>query len=319
MLLEILRQIHRVEDDRCIKVGEEDNQEGISHVIRAGARLKRVRHSLERRLVAECCYRSWHDDDRLREDYGHHARRIQADGNVCLGPFADSTAAHDLSWNLDRDSPSSHRQSDHTGDHADHDATQDHKLREADHALPDEVEGAENAGPHAFNYREEDEQAHPVSNTALGDLLSQPHHEHRSGGESENGDEPETPTRTRYSPRQRFGEDGKPVRLTEGETHSHVTGPLSDFLPALFFLLELFDVGEYGASQLEHDRRRDVWHDPQSQYRRPREPAPDEHIVDAEEGLRPLVPHEVRHDLDVDSRRGNVSTQPVDDQNQEGE
>ena len=98
------------------------------------------------------------------------------------------------------------------------------------------------------------------------------------------------------------------------EQHRAVAGVLRDLLPALFALLvQLLEVRDDRAEQLQDDRGGDVRHDPQGEDRRLGEGPAHEQVVQAEErARRPAAANARGQGGHVDARRGQVLAQPVD-------
>ena len=73
------------------------------------------------------------------------------------------------------------------------------------------------ARPDALDDREEDQQRRAVADAALGDLLAQPHHEHRARREEEHHLQAEPHARMRHRAGQRLREQRVPLRLQHGD------------------------------------------------------------------------------------------------------
>ncbi len=97
----------------------------------------------------------------------------------------------------------------------------------------------------------EDEQRHAVADAALGDLLAEPHDEHRAGRERQDAHQPEAPARV-VDQRQPAGDlrlalepDGDAQRLHDGEHQRQVARVLRDLAPPeLAFLRDPLEVGQ---------------------------------------------------------------------------
>src|SRR5690606_22977062 len=156
---------------------------------------------------------------------------------------------------------------DHRQEHRHHDR-EPHRQAEFDgvapHLAEDEGELADDA--------HEDQERHAVSDTPLGDELTQPHDE---GGAGRHRDDDqrhltegvlahEVDPAREGSVVEQIGEGG---RLDQRQDHRHVPGPLGDDLPArLPFVLERLQLGYHHGEQLHDDRGGDVGHDPQGEH-----------------------------------------------------
>ena len=104
LLLQVLRQVHRVEDDRGVEVAEQ--QDHARAKVRSYGRSpgwKKLAMSVSTGFLVKLAMVPGHDDDRLGEDDRHHAGGDQPDRDERLLPFADPPAAHDLARDLDGD------------------------------------------------------------------------------------------------------------------------------------------------------------------------------------------------------------------------
>src|SRR2546427_66237 len=77
LLLQVLRQVHRVEDDRRVEVREENDQQGARDQVHRRGDREVFRQMLQGRVAAERRNRPGDDDERLGEDDGHHVRRVE--------------------------------------------------------------------------------------------------------------------------------------------------------------------------------------------------------------------------------------------------
>src|SRR6185369_10836086 len=103
----------------------------------------------------------------------------------------------------------------------------------------------------------EDQQRDTVADTALSDLLAQPHDEHRARGKSQNRAETESPTRRTDAV------DLQPVgnkrSLNRSEHNRQVARPLINLLTAHFTLfLQLLELRRDDGHELKNDGRGDV-------------------------------------------------------------
>src|SRR5947207_7936406 len=96
LLLQVLRQVHRVEDDGGVEVSEEYDQHRKREEIGDRGVIEVGRKVLEPLDVAELRQRAGDDDQGLREDDRHHARGVDAQRDEGLLPLADAAPAHDF-------------------------------------------------------------------------------------------------------------------------------------------------------------------------------------------------------------------------------
>ena len=322
--LEVLRQIHRIEDDRSVEIREVDDEKRVRQVIPRRPDLEDLAQVVQEPLDAGrsrpgvACERGQSardDDDGLREDDRHHAGRVHPQGDKGALSLPDPPSAHDLSRNLHGDPPRRHREGGYCRDDRDHDRDEGDEPEEADAARPEELECAEDAPRKALHDREEYQQGHAVPDPTLRDLLAQPHDEDGARRQHQNCGQPEAPAGRDHRTRLRLEEDGVAVGLHDAEEDGRVARPLRELAASLFalVLLELLDGREDRSKQLKQDARGDVRHDPEGQDRRALQPTPDEHVVDAEEGTLEL-PGELFQGAQVDARCRDVGAQPVDGQ-----
>ena len=164
-----------------------------------------------------------------------------------------------------------------------------------------------------------DDQRDAVADSALGDLLADPHHEHRARGDREHGDDAEAPARSvdhRAAARRLdvLERDRDHEALHHRQHHRAVARVLADLAPPrLAFLVQFVEVGPRDLEQVQDDRDRDVGHDAQREDRKPLQRAAREQIDPAEQRARSRV-EERGERLPVDSRRGHGYADAVHDQ-----
>jgi hypothetical protein len=109
----------------------------------------------------------------------------------------------------------------------------------------------------------EDQHRNSVADATLGDLLAEPHHEHRAGDQRYDRDEHHAETRGVEQPLCRHA-DRHAARLDRCQQQRAVTRVLRDLAsPRFTFLLELLELRHHRAHQLHDDRRRDIRHHPE--------------------------------------------------------
>src|SRR5690606_13822692 len=154
--------------------------------------------------------------------------------------------------------------------------------------------------------------------TALGDLLTQPHHEH--GARHEGGDSHEVEaevSRERYTLAGQT--NGHANGLHDGQHQGAVAGVLADLATASFtFLLQLLQLRTDSGHELHDDRRRDVRHDPQGKDAHALQRAAGKHVEQAKNG--PLIlAEELRLTVGIDPGNRDMRANSVDDDRQEQE
>ena len=179
------------------------------------------------------------------------------------------------------------------------------------------IEGGDRGARQVDDDAREDDERHPVADAALGDLLAEPHDEHRAGREREHTTEAEPPARV-VDQRQPAGNVGVPLepdrdaeRLHRCQQQREVARVLRDLAAAQLPLArEALEVGPHHRQQLQDDRRADVRHHPQREDRDPREAAAREHVVEAEHRVLGLLRQHGER-LRVHARRGDVVAHPI--------
>jgi len=249
--------------------------------------------------------------------------RIVCERQVGRLPTVHASANHPLRvLNRDASLPALDEHDD--PDHEDHHHEQEQRREQAELAAADAVEGVEQAARETDHDSGEDEQAHPVADAPLGDLLAEPHDEGRTRRERQHGHRLEgeagaVDDAERLVDRQvlQVGRDGG--RLDHGEEDRPVAGVLGDLAPTELALFgELLEVGPGHGQQLQDDRCRDVRHDPESENGDLREVDAREHVDEAEPVALVLL-EEIDQRLGVDARRRNVVPQAIDREDPQGE
>ena len=116
LLLQVFRQVHRVENDGRIEVAEEQDQHREREIVGQVAGLEEAGDVRQDRVLGEARDGARHDDDRLGEDDRHHAGGDQPDRDEGLLSLANPPAAHHLAGDLDGDAPRGDRHGHHGGD-----------------------------------------------------------------------------------------------------------------------------------------------------------------------------------------------------------
>ena len=206
-----------------------------------------------------------------------------------------------------------HDEGDDGDRHHQHD--QDQAGRER--ALPAELERAGDGRRKLCNDARHDDQRGAVADTALGDLLAEPHQEHCPAGERDDGGEPEEDAWVGDDVRCAFKPDGDAVGLECGQYHGQIARVLVDGLaPLLALLLESFERRRHRRHQLNDDRGRDIRHDVQRKDRHAVNAAAGEHVEHPQNtaglGIEDLIPG-----VRIDAGQRDVGAEPIDEQRAE--
>src|SRR5207249_4925236 len=161
-----------------------------------------------------------------------------------------------------------------------------------------------------------DDQRHAIADTAVGNLLAEPHDERRSGRQCEHRHEYETDARV-YNHALPLESNRDACRLHRAKHHREVTRVCGD-LPASEFAFfgKLLQVWPDDRQQLQNDRCRDIRHDPQRKDGEAPEITASEQIEKSEQCSRRLI-EEVRKCCRIDAWRRNVSTNTIDTKERE--
>src|SRR5437868_4673572 len=320
LFLQVLGDVDRVEDDRRVEVGEENDQNSLQQVIQPGSRCDLLRPLAGDRAAAELGDRTRHDDHRRRKDDWHHAGGVDAQRNEVLRGLPLATTGHSALRDLDHHPPRGNGDCDRPCDYPHHDEAEDDERERPDSLGLDEAEGAEDTRPEPLDDREENDQRRAVAETSLGNLFAQPHHEDRAGGQNSHHLQLESESRIDDCVLEGRRKQRESPTLHTGQNHRSVTGPLRHFLPAFLVLLHLLDRRDDRTRDLEEDARGDVRHDSQREDRRVRQSTADEQVVQPEKtALSASVGEEVGQRDYVYARRRDVRADSVDHKTEESE
>jgi len=150
-------------------------------------------------------------------------------------------------------------------------------------------------GRHPGHHVGEDQDRHALTDPALGDQLTQPHHERGAGGHGEHdqqhprhrevGDQVDVePAAGAEEPAATVVEDERQAgRLHDRQGDGEVPGRLGQFLLAGgTFLPPLLELRDHDHQQLDDDLGRDVGHDPEPEHREAGQRAPGEEAEEAQ-------------------------------------
>ena len=348
VLLEVIGDLHRAEHDGDPEVTETEDEDRVQRVVEAvvaGEEVGPVAEEGERREVGaqrvEQHGREAHDG--AGEDDRHDARVVDLEREVVGLRAVHLTSDHALRV-LDRDLADGLVDGDHGG--GDGDEEEDHARGllptmgigggGADLAAERHVdEGGERAGDVGED-ADGDQDGRAVADAALGDLLAEPEHDDRAGGEQADAETDEEGLALHdddgageitesegLADLLRIAEGAEEQRgLDDRDEDGEVAGVLGDLLAADFaFLLQAGDGRHDGRHQLHDDRGADVRHDAQREDRSLEERAAREHVVHRDHSAGRLVGHGVVviHDvLRIDTRQRDVRADTGDEQQRDG-
>jgi hypothetical protein len=191
-------------------------------------------------------------------------------------------------------------------EHQDAHRTGTHQLQQATHRTR-QIGG--NTGKNQDRYA--------VAQTTLGDLLAQPHQEHRSRRQRADRRHSEPHARGNHQAGRSFQRHRNAKRLEQGQTQGAVTRVLRDLATAGFaFFLELLEGRHHVGQQLHDDRRRDVRHDPQREDRETGQ-GTTRHQVGHAQNAAFLTLEELLQLGRVNPRHRNMRADPIHDQGEQ--
>lgn len=171
-----------------------------------------------------------------------------------------------------------------------------------------------------------DDQRNTIANSLIGNPFTQPHDKHGTCCKYDNAANPKEGSRSvgyRINKDNRFralaDQVGNVARSLHSSNHNgKVAGNLINFLPAAFaFFLQFLEIGDCNAQQLHYDRSRNVGHNAKGEDRGMSKSTAGKHIEQAEQAILGLVLQNGKL-LRIDSRKGHICTQPVDENNSQG-
>ena len=171
----------------------------------------------------------------------------------------------------------------HEVGHADHDGNHEDGDQDAHGPGANQFQQSADGVGQARSNTGKDDDRDAVAQSALGDLLTQPHQEHRACGQADHRGHAEPETGSDHQARCAFQRKRNAHRLEQRQAQRAVARVLGDLAPACFaFLLHLFQRGNDVGQQLHDDGRRNVGHDAQREHREARQRATREHVEQAQ-------------------------------------
>src|SRR5713226_1284685 len=313
VLAHVVRELGRIEDDADVEEREQNDQDDVNQVVKRLAEGDNLAEILDERVpgAEHQRRRGGKGQQRACKNRRNDAAGIDAQRQVRGLPAHHLAANHALGV-LHRDAPLSTFHEDDEGDDSDHQDDQEDQGQGGKWApgsgLRQFIEvhdGTRQADHNAYEYDER----HAIADSALADLLAQPHDEGRAGGQGQNGHEHEA--------RARMVDQG-PAADVRALQRRGDGGGLGNFAPAkLAFFLQLFEVWEHHGHQLEDDGRGDIRHDAERENRQAAQVAAAEQVEDSQNRTLPLLEKALQH-AGVDARRGDMHADAVHREQRQG-
>src|SRR5712671_136764 len=318
-LLEVVGGLAGVEHQRGVEEGETEDQRRVQHQVQWLAIIERRLDTLQHearlgvRTGGEKTGHGGREQQQARgEDRRDHARHVQLEGQVAALPGVHP-AAHLALGIVHGDAPLGALDVHAETGHAEHDRHQ----RDREHGLhlpvAHRLEGAAERPREPRHDAGEDDHGDAVADAALGDLLAQPHQEHRAGRHGNRGyQQPLRATGLHHvAVLQRHG---RAKGLEHREPDGAVARQLRGLAPARFAFLAVLHQGRHHHREhLDDDRGRDVGHHAHREYGQALQRAAAETVDDTEDAVG-LVGEIAQHGRLVDARHLDKSTNAVHDQ-----
>ena len=324
--LQVFRGLLRVEHQRGIEKAEKDDRRGVQADVDRLARRQRGRDIAQPAhtfgFAEPAHHRRRQQDDRRREDRRDHARHVNFERQVT--GLAGHHLATDLALGIvHRDAPLAALDEHHEPGHAHHGDEQEQREQRLERAAADEIERLGDRARQPGDDAGENDDRDTVADTALGNLLAEPHQKHGTGHKRDDGHEFEADTRRHHHRHAggglRFKRDGDTQSLERRQRHGAVARVLRDLAPPAFALfLQLLELRHRGRHQLHDDGGGDVRHDAEREHRETAERTAGEHVEQADDGALRALEQLGERDR-VDARDRDVGADAVDDERAEDE
>src|SRR5271165_2383473 len=327
ILPHVVRELRGIEHDAHVKECEQQNQrnvqKGVQRFAPAQVGLDAVNEGVP--VIHDQRDGGRKGQQRARKDRRNHPAGVHAQRQVRRLP-AHHAAAHHALGVLHRNAPLPAFDEDDEGYYRYHQCNQEDN-RDRGEWSPGPAGGffvqvhyrARQAHYNAYEYDE----GHAISDSALADLLAQPHDEGRASGQRQDGHDRKAQARVVNegvaAALLRLQSAGNGSALDDAEHDGQVAGVLRDFAAAEFaFFLQAFEVREHHGHQLQDDRGGDVRHDAQRKNSEAAEIAAAEEVENTENRAGRLAEELFQH-RGVDARRGNVRANAVHRQQRQRE
>ncbi|RMR53655.1 hypothetical protein ALP83_05648 [Pseudomonas syringae pv. actinidiae] len=318
-LLQVFRYVFRIEHQRRIEEAEENNpctkQQNIQRLTRSD-RLRDVLQPAQTfRLTKPGTQRSRKQQNAAREDGWNNASHVHFQRQVaclCSEDLAALLTLGVVNSNTTLTTLNKH----HETDDRYRQQTDSNQSEDVDITLTRRLERLPNCSRKTSDDTCEDQHRDTVADTALGNLLAQPHHEHRTCHEGSYGHKVETQVPRKRDALTRQA-NGHADSLNKSQDNSAIAGVLAYLATASFtFLLQLLQLRADGGHQLHDDRCRNVRHDPQCKDAHPFQRATGKHVEQAKNG--PLIlSKQFCESVRVNTWNRDVCAYSVDDNRQE--
>src|SRR6266404_4631401 len=326
VLAHVVRELGRVEDDADVEEREQDNQYDVHQVIERLAKRDDLAEILDERVFSakhQRC-RGGKRQQRAGKNRRNHTAGIDAQRQVRGLPAHYLAADHALGV-LHRDAPLAAFDEDDEGHDGHHEGDQGNQHQRGKWTpgsgfcqFVQVQDGARQPDNNAYKY----DKRHAISDSALADLLAQPHDEGRTGGQGQNGHQHETETRmvnqglaADVLALQRSGDGGG---LDDAQQDRQIARVLRNFTAAEFaFFLQLLEIREHHGHQLQDDGRGDIRHDAERENGQTAQVAAAEHIEDAQDRTLPLLEKGFQH-TGIDARRRDMRSDAIHREQRQG-
>ena len=321
-LLQVICGLTAVEYQRGVEEAEEHDRRGVErHIDRLSRRQCRSNVAQPARTVTgtdPADHGSGQQDDGRSEDRGNHASHVQLERQV-RRLTAIHLVAHLTACVIHQDLALSALDEHHEVGHEDHQGDDEDRRQGSHRTSANQFEQATDSTGETRSDTGKDQDRDTVAQATFGDLLTQPHQEHRTGDQGHDGGQAEAETRVDHQALRAFQCHGNAERLEDGKTHGADAGVLRDLALASFaFLLHLLKSGQYIAHELHDDGSRDVGHDPQREHGETRQRSAREHVEQVQDAAL-LALEELGQLVGVDTWHRDMSPDAVDDQCQQQE
>ena len=327
VLLQILRNLLRVDGDCRVEIGEGNDHQEEDDIVSQTVIINETAPETGSGLLRDVheCQRNEHQ--RLGEDDRHNASGINLKGQVVTNTTVLFVADHAFRI-LDGNATGALNEHDTKTDDQHHqDDFQDEDDRTAVHLGDTSRELCFQGERQTGDNTDHDDHGNTVADTVIRDTLAEPHDEQGGGdqqdkstdGECGESEDAGLKHRGRHGTGELHGELGDVGRcLNSQHSHCEVTGDLVDFGTAAFtFLGEALEIRHCQSEELHHDGCRDVRHDTQREDGGVGECAAGEEVKHAEQTLAGRLA-ERRKGSGVDAREHHMGTEAIYQDDEEG-
>ena len=273
VLLQVFRNLLRVDGDGRVEVGEGDDEQEEHHVIAETVIVDEAAPEAGGGLRGDVDEGQGDEHNSLGEDDRHHAGSVDLEGKIVADTAVLLVADHALGVLDGHAAGALHEHNADANDDHHQDKLDDEDdratvhLADTSHELS--LEGVGQTGDDTDHNDHRD----TVADAVVGDSLTKPHNEEGGGDEEDEGRDGER-REAEDAGREHRGGDGAGELVGElgdiggsldgQHEHRQITGDLVDFLTAAFaFLLETLEIGHRKRHQLDDNGCGDVRHNTQ--------------------------------------------------------